>query len=104
VIHVLAFITAKPGQRARVLELFAANVPAVLAEDGCLAYEAAVDAEGVGPFQAEIGPDSFVVVERWTSVAALQAHAAAPHMRAYGAATKELVEGRIIHVLSPHGG
>ena len=29
-IHVVAIITAKPGQRAAVLKHFAANVPAVL--------------------------------------------------------------------------
>ena len=28
-IHVVAILTAKPGQRAAVLELFQANVPAV---------------------------------------------------------------------------
>lgn len=100
-IHVLAFITAKPGQRGRVLELFKANVPAVLSEDGCIEYAAAIDAAGAGPIQAEIGPDSFVVVEKWDSVAALGAHAVAPHMKAYGAATKELVQSRVIHVLSP---
>ena len=38
VVHVLAVITTKPGLRADVLELFNANVPAVLAEDGCIAY------------------------------------------------------------------
>ena len=37
-IHVLAFITAKPGLRPQVLEAFKANTPAVLAEDGCIAY------------------------------------------------------------------
>jgi len=37
IVHVLAIITTKPGQRAAVLTLFNANVPAVLAEDGCIA-------------------------------------------------------------------
>jgi quinol monooxygenase YgiN len=35
-IHVIAFITAQPGQRDKVLSAFNANVPAVLAEDGCI--------------------------------------------------------------------
>ncbi len=100
-IHVVAVITAKPGQREAVLEKFRANVPAVRAEQGCIEYGAAVDAEGIGAFQAALGPDTFVVIEKWESAAALAAHAGAPHMRAYGAATKDMLESRAIHVLSP---
>ena len=98
-IHVLAFITAKPGMRAQVLEAFQANVPAVLAEDGCMAYEATIDAAGVPPSRGSVGDDSFVVIERWESVAALQAHAASPHMAAYGAKVKDWTASRTIHVL-----
>ena len=47
-IHVLAVITAKPGQRDRILEAFRENVPAVRAEAGCLAYEAVVDIANPG--------------------------------------------------------
>lgn len=39
-IHVVAIITAKPGQREAVLEAFRANVPAVQAEAGCIEYGA----------------------------------------------------------------
>ena len=35
------------------------------------------------------------------SLDALMAHAASPHMKAYGAKTKDLIESRIIHVMSP---
>jgi len=98
-IHVLAFITAKPGLRTQVLEAFQANVPAVLAEDGCIAYEATVDAAGMPPSRGSVGDDTFVVIERWASVAALQAHAASPHMAAYGAKVKDWTASRTIHVL-----
>jgi quinol monooxygenase YgiN len=100
-IHVLAIITAKPGQRDKILEAFRANVPAVHAEEGCIEYGAAVDADGLGSFQTKFGPDTFVVVEKWASVDALKAHAAAPHMAAYAARTKDMVANRAIHVLSP---
>lgn len=100
-IHVLAIITAKPGQRDRVLEAFRANMPAVHAEQGCIEYAPAVDAEGMGGFQTKLGPDAFVVIEKWDSLDALKAHAAAPHMAAYAAKTKDMVASRIIHVLSP---
>ena len=40
-IHVIAVITAKPGQRESILTHFRANVPAVRAEKGCIEYGAA---------------------------------------------------------------
>ncbi|MGB3246189.1 MAG: putative quinol monooxygenase [Sulfitobacter sp.] len=101
IVHVLAIITTKPGQRAAVLELFNANVPAVLAEDGCLSYEATIDTENAGPIQTPFGPDTFVVVERWASLEALGAHAKSDHMKAYGASTKDMLTDRAIHLLSP---
>ncbi len=100
-VHVLAIITAQPGQRGRILEAFRANVPAVLAEDGCLAYEAAVDVDPAGPGFAQFGADTFVVVEKWASIEALRAHAAAPHMKACAASVKDLTASRAIHVLQP---
>jgi quinol monooxygenase YgiN len=101
VIHVLALITTKSGKRDEVLDAFRANVPAVHAEEGCIEYGATVDAAGVGAFQTQLGADTFVVVEKWASVEALKAHAASPHMAAYGAKTKDLLAARVIHVLSP---
>jgi quinol monooxygenase YgiN len=101
VIHVIAVITAKPSKREEVLRHFRANVPAVRAEKGCIEYGAAVDAEPALPIQTKYGPDTFVVVEKWESMDALRAHAAAPHMVAYGAKTKDLLASRVIHILSP---
>jgi quinol monooxygenase YgiN len=76
-IHVIAVITAKPGMREAVLREFRANMPAVHAEQGCIEYGPAIDAEGIGSFQTPFGPDTFVVVEKWESADALKAHAAA---------------------------
>lgn len=100
-IHVIAVITAKPGKREEVLRHFHANIPAVRAEAGCIEYGPAVDAEPSLPIQKKYGPDSFVVIEKWESMEALKAHAVAPHMKAYAAATKELIADRAIHVLMP---
>ncbi len=100
-IHVIAVITAKPGQRDAVLAAFRDNVAAVRAEAGCIEYAAAVDAQPALPFQAQFGPDTFVAIERWESIEALKAHGVAPHMKAYGAKTRDIVERRVIHVLSP---
>ncbi len=100
-IHVIAVITAKPGKREEVLKHFRANVPAVRAERGCIEYGAAVDADPALPVQTKYGPDTCLVVEKWETMDALKAHAAAPHMAAYGAKTKELLASRVIHILSP---
>ncbi|PWS37050.1 antibiotic biosynthesis monooxygenase [Falsiroseomonas bella] len=102
-IHVIAVITTKPGMREAVLREFRANMPAVHAEQGCIEYGPAVDAEGAGAIQTAFGADSFVVIEKWESLAALKAHAAAPHMAAYAARVKEMIASRVIHVLSPAG-
>ena len=100
-IHVIAIITAKPGKRDEILGHFRANVPAVRAEKGCIEYGAAVDTDGAPSFQTKWGADTFLVIEKWESIDALKAHAAAPHMAAYGARTKELIASRVIHILSP---
>jgi quinol monooxygenase YgiN len=100
-IHVVAVITAKPGKREEILGHFRANVPAVRAEKGCIEYGAAIDADPALPIQTTWGPDTFVVIEKWESVDALKAHAAAPHMAAYAGKVKDLLAGRVIHVLSP---
>ena len=100
-IHVLAIITTQPGMRDTVLGHFRANVPAVLAEDGCIEYGAALDASPAPAFQTPCGPDTFVVIEKWASLDALKAHAAAPHMAAYSAKTREFIASRTLHILSP---
>jgi quinol monooxygenase YgiN len=100
-VHVIAVITAKPGKRTDILAHFKANVPAVRAEKGCIEYGAAVDLDPALKFQTGYGPDTFVVVEKWESSQALMAHAAAPHMAAYAAKTKDFIANRAIHILQP---
>ena len=100
-IHVVAVITAKAGMRDLILQAFRANVPAVTAEQGCIEYSAAVDAEPALKFQTPYGSDTFLVIEKWASMEALKAHAATPHMAAYAARTKDMIAGRLIHVLAP---
>ncbi len=100
-IQVIAVITAKPGQRDSILTTFKANVPSVLAEKGCIEYAAAVDSSPALGFQTDYGPDTFVVVEKWASTDALNAHIATPHMQAYASKTIDLIANRTVHILSP---
>jgi quinol monooxygenase YgiN len=98
-IHVLAFITAKPGKREEILAAFRANVVAVRAEDGCIEYGAAVDQDPAAG--TRFGDDTFVVIEKWASAEALAAHAASAHMKAYREKTAPLIASRAVHVLRP---
>ncbi len=100
-IHVIAIITAKPGMRENILQHARANLAAVRAEKGCIEYGATVDAENALPMQTKCGPDTFIVVEKWESMDALKAHAAAPHMAAYAGKVKEMIASRVIHILQP---
>ena len=100
-IHVIAIITAKPGMRDSILREFRANMPAVHAEKGCIEYGPAIDTPDFGKIQTPFGADTFVVIEKWESPEALKAHAASPHMAAYGAKTREMVANRVVHVLAP---
>jgi len=98
-IHVVAVITAKPGQRQKILDAARDNLAAVRAEKGCIEYGPVIDA-AFGSFQTPLGPDTFMVIEKWESADALKAHAAAPHMASYAAKVKDLIASRAIHILS----
>lgn len=98
-IHVLAMITTKPGKRDEVLNAFKDNIPAVLEEDGCIEYRPVVDASMAPPVQTPLGPDSFVVIEKWSSAATLEAHGKSAHMAAYAEQVGHLLSDRVIHVL-----
>ena len=99
-IHVIATITAKPGQREAVLAHFWANMPTVRAEKGCIEYTPVVDAPNGGSSQTPIGADTFMVIEKWETIDDLAAHATSSHMAAYAAKVKDLLAGRTIRVLA----
>src|SRR5258708_35843972 len=95
-LHVRPATAAKPGKRPEILAAFHANTPAVHAEAGCIEYGPVVDAPNS---PAKYGDETFVVVEKWESPDHLKAHAASPHMAAYGAKTRELLADRVIHIM-----
>lgn len=97
-IDVIATIRLHPGVRDEFLALFKANVPIVLAEDGCLRYQPTIDAPS-GLSAQESDPDTVTVVEQWAGLEALHAHLAAPHMLSYREKVKGLVEGVTLKVL-----
>jgi quinol monooxygenase YgiN len=99
-IYVLAAIHVKEGSLEQFLEVFKANIPAVLAEDGCIEYVPTVDAASNLPPQ-QLDPAVVTIVEKWESVDALHAHLKSPHMLNYREKTKDLVENMTLKVLTP---
>ena len=97
-IHVLASIQIKPGQRQAFLNAFHAIVPTVLAEEGCVQYTPTVDVD-INLAAQQLDENIVTIVEKWESVPALQAHLVAPHMEAYRETVKDLVVSASLKVL-----
>ena len=100
-IHVLATIQLKPGQRAAFLQEFHQVMPKVHQEQGCIEYGPTVDAASDIGVQARVGDETVVIIEKWESLAALEAHLTAPHMLEYRQKVKDFVNGSTIHILQP---
>ncbi len=100
-IHVIATVDLAPGTRDAFLKEFRELIPHVLKENGCIEYGPTIDAVTDIPNQFKLGTDRVVVVEKWGTIAALKAHAVAPHMQAYRARVKDYVRGMELRVLSP---
>ena len=100
-IHVIATIEVKPDKFEEFLDIFRANIPDVLAEDGCLRYELTVD--DPDSTKLDITPREGVatVVEAWESIEALTAHMQAPHMKTYFQNTKDIAISTKGTILKP---
>lgn len=97
-INVLATINVKPGTRDEFLKVFNANVPAVLAEDGCVDYFPAVDVDAKLEAQSK-DENAVVVIEKWETLAALHAHLGAPHMVEFRKNAGDMIVGMTLKVL-----
>jgi quinol monooxygenase YgiN len=100
-IYVIATIELKPNCREAFLEIFQRNVPRVRAEKGCLNYEPTVDIETGLAAQGPLRDNVVTIVEAWEGLEALQTHLSAPHMTAYRAQVKDLVQGVTLQVVQP---
>ena len=97
-IHVIAIITAQPGKRDQLLKAFSEVLPQVHVETGCIEYQPVVDSNEPGS-QSKLGPDSYMVIEKWERMEDLRAHASSEHMKEYSKNTKHLVADRKVYVL-----
>lgn len=100
-IHVIATIEVAPGKRTELLDACWANVPNVIAEDGCVEYGPTVDLATDIAAQITQRDDVVTIVEKWRDLAALKTHLVAPHMLAYRAKVKDLVKRVTLQILKP---
>lgn len=101
VIHVIAALTTAPGRRDELIAAFKELAPQVHAEQGCIEYGTAVDVATPIDAQEPLRSDVVVVVEKWDSIEALQAHLAAPHMEAFRNSMSEVITGISLQILEP---
>ena len=97
-IHVIATVSIKASQRDAFLEIFKANIPHVLQEDGCIEYSATVDFPTEVPIQ-ETDANVVTVIEKWESLPHLEAHFTAPHMLEYKSKVEGMVEDVSLKIL-----
>ncbi len=100
-IVVLATIELHAGKREAFLGEFRKIVPKVRAEAGCIEYFPAIDVSSGLPVQGPPRDDIVVVVEKWESIPALEAHLIAPHMIEYRPKVKDFVKKVGLQILSP---
>lgn len=97
-INVVASIKIKPGTRDQFVAVFNENVPAVLAEDGCIEYAPTIDANSTIDAQAK-DADMVTVIEKWESLDALYAHLSAPHMISFREKAGDMIESISLKIL-----
>lgn len=95
-VNVIARSRLKSGCLEEYLRILKANVPTVLAEEGCLRYEPCLDLEA-DPARGEY----VTILESWESPAHLQAHLATKHMAAFREAVAPLREENSVLVVTP---
>jgi quinol monooxygenase YgiN len=99
-IAVIATIETIPGGRDRLRAIFEDLVPQVLAEKGCLEYGPYIDLE-TGLTGAPPRENVVVMIEKWESVEALEAHLKTPHMLAFRRDTEPLRLNLKLQILAP---
>lgn len=84
VLTAMGVVRAKPGREQELGRRMAQLLAPTRAEPGCLAYDL---------FQSTEDPGVWVLIERWRSVADLDAHVRTNHMGAFLARSAEVLEG-----------
>ena len=91
-IYVIAELTLKPGSAERAAAEARKAVAGTNTEAGCIFYQMHLNVSD---------PTKLIVVERWQSREALDAHLHTPHLKAWRAASAEFVTARKVEVITP---
>ncbi len=97
-IYVVATIELAEGVRDQFLAIQRDLLPLVRAEQGCLEYTPSVDVAFGNPPKSAPRANCVVMQEKWQTLADLQAHLTAPHMKSFRERVKELVRGTKVEV------
>lgn len=100
-IYVIATVELVEGKRSDYLKEFKKVRSHVCNERGCIQYGPAIDVATDIPVQEPINENMVTIIESWTDVDALKAHATAPHMQVYREAVKDYVKKITIKILEP---
>ncbi len=100
-ISVLATIETVEGRRDEFLKIFKELVPKVLAEEGCVEYGPWVDVPNSIIDPPAIRENVVMVIEKWESLEALQAHIETPHVVEFLQAIDGLRVGISLQILGP---
>ena len=100
-ICVIATIEVAAGRRDELLALLRGVMPKVRAEKGCIEYAAMIDVRSGLAAQGPIRENAVTIVEKWESLAALQAHLKTLHMAEYFRQAEDLQMSLSLQVLQP---
>ncbi|NRP70116.1 putative monooxygenase YcnE [Ensifer psoraleae] len=91
-VYVIAYLKAHAGRGDDVVALAAPLVEATRKEAGCVSYDL---------YRKPTEPDTLVFVENWKDRAAVDAHFAEPHLKAFQAAMADVLADARIEVMHP---
>ena len=76
-------------------------LPLVRAEEGCVEYAPTLEVALTDPPKTPVRTNCIIMLEKWTTLAHLQAHAVAPHMKEFRTKTKQMVVSTKVEVFQP---
>ena len=91
-VYVIAYLTAHAGKCDDVAARAVPLIEATRNEEGCISYDL---------YRNVSEPDRLVFVETWKSRAAVDAHFAEPHLKAFQAAMADLLAEVRVEVVHP---
>ena len=99
VVHVIATCTVKEGTIDQFVQAFREVQPLVLAEEGAIEYNLALDIASGIPIQIPLRTNVATIVEKWASLEHLHKHFQAPHMGEFMGKIKDISQGTTLQVL-----